>query len=206
MAVHLRVILEEHNIQKLKLPTGIPNTMEDLVTETFQLYGEIGLLYQDKHFDNEFFSVTSTADLYDKATVKVILKEPTITLDLHPVLESSTLSSVSTYPARTTETDICPYASSSSSDTIILPDSCRSAAWPVPFQVPEFSRDLELILAEANNSYDATGRHFMDASVKSAIMQELAKVIFSYTAYPTNEQILSVAEALVSKFPCLREP
>uniref|UniRef100_A0A9J8DKI6 Sterile alpha motif domain-containing 3-like n=1 Tax=Cyprinus carpio carpio TaxID=630221 RepID=A0A9J8DKI6_CYPCA len=46
----------------------------------------------------------------------------------------------------------------------------------------------------------------MDASVKSAIMQELAKVIFSYTAYPTNQQILSVAEALVSKFPCLREP
>ncbi len=220
MAVHLRVILEEHNIQKLKLPTEIPNTVEDLVsivTETFQLHGEIGLLYQDKHFDNEFFSVTSTADLYDKATVKVILKEPTITLDLHPILESSTLSSVSTYPASTTETDICPadhdassevsnYASSSSSDTIILPDSCRSAAWPVPFQVPEFSRDIELILAEANNSYDATGRHFMDASVKSAIMQELAKVIFSYTAYPTNEQILSVAEALVSKFPCLREP
>lgn len=61
MAVHLRVILEEHKIQKLKLPTGIPNTVEDLVsivTETFQLHGEIGLLYQDKHFDNEFFSVT----------------------------------------------------------------------------------------------------------------------------------------------------
>jgi len=220
MAVHLRVILEEHNIQKLKLPTGIPNTVEELVyivAETFQLPGEIGLLYLDKDFDSEFFSVTSTADLYDKATVKVILKEPTITLDLQPVLESSTLSSVSTYPASTTETDTCPAdhdassevsncASSSSSDTITLPDSCRSAAWPVPFQVPEFSRDLELILAEANNSYDATGRHFMDASVKSAIMQDLAKVFFSYTAYPTNEQILSVAEALVSKFPCLREP
>ncbi|RXN13097.1 cadherin-related tumor suppressor-like protein [Labeo rohita] len=47
--------------------------------------------------------------------------------------------------------------------------------YAMPFQVPEFSRDIELILAEANNSYDATGRHFMDASVKSAIMQELAK-------------------------------
>ncbi|XP_073788000.1 uncharacterized protein [Danio rerio] len=220
MAVQLRVILEEHNIQKLTLPIGIPNTLEDLVSiiaATFQLHGEIGLLYQDSNFDNQFFSVTSTADLHDKATVKVILKEPTMTLDLHPVFESSTLSTVSTHSASTAETDICPAdhdassevsncASSSSSDTIILPDSCRSAAWPVPFQVPEFSRDIELILAEANNSYHATGRHFMDASIKSAIMQELAKVIFSYTAYPTNEQILSVAEALVSKFPCLREP
>ncbi|KAK0137701.1 hypothetical protein N1851_026095 [Merluccius polli] len=223
MAVQLRVILEEHSIQKLTLPTGIPNTVEDLVaivTETFQLHGEVGLLYQDKDFDNHFFSVTSTADLYNKATVKVILKEPIFTLDLQPVYESSTLSSpssVSTYPASNTETDICPAnddassqvsdcASSSSRDTIILPDSCRPAAWPVPFQVPEFSRDIELILAEANKSYHATGRHFMDASVKSAIMQDLAKVIFSYTAYPTSQQVPSVAEALVSKFPCLKEP
>lgn len=226
MAVQLRVVLQEHSIKKLTLPTGIPNTVDDLVsiiTETFQLNGEYGLLYQDKDFDNQFFSVTSTADLYGKATVKMILKEPNITLDLHPIFESgpsstlSSLSSVSTRPASTPETDICPEdhdassqvsdsTSSGSSDTIILPDSCRLAAWPVPFQVPEFSRDVQLILAEANNSYHATGRHFMDASVKSAIMQDLAKVIFSYTAYPTNQQILSVAEALVSKFPCLREP
>ncbi|XP_042068580.1 uncharacterized protein LOC121811945 [Haplochromis burtoni] len=187
------------------------------------IHGEFGLLYQDKDFDNQFFSVISTADLYDKATVKVILKEPVITLDLQPVCESGSSSalnsstSVSTHPASTTETDICPAnhdapsqvsdcASSSSSDTIILPDSCRPAAWPVPFQVPEFSRDIQLILAEANNSYRNTGRPFMDASVKSATMQDLAKVIFSYTAYPTNQQILSVAEALVSKFACLKEP
>lgn len=66
MAVQLRVILQEHNIQKLTLPTGIANTVEDLVsivTETFQLPGEFGLLYLDKDFDNQFFSVTSTTDL-----------------------------------------------------------------------------------------------------------------------------------------------
>lgn len=225
MAVQLRVILEEHNIQKLTLSTGIPDTVEDLlsiVTRTVQLYGEIGLLYQDKDFDNQFFSVTSTADLHDKATVKVIQKEPVITLNLHPVSESepssplSSLSSVNTHPARSTEMDISPAdddassqvsdcASSSSKDTIILPDSCRHAAWPVPFQVPQFSRDIELILAEANKTYHATGRHFMDASVKSAIMQDLSKVIFSYSAYPSSQQILSVAEALVAKFPCLKE-
>lgn len=112
MAVQLRVILEEHNNQKLTLSTGIPDTVEDLlsiVTRTFQLYGEIGLLYQDNNFDNQFFSVTSTADLHDKATVKVIQKEPVITLDLHPVNESepssplSSLSSVNTHPARSTK-------------------------------------------------------------------------------------------------------
>ncbi len=226
MAVQLRIILEEHNIQKLTLSTGIPYTVEELVsivTKTFQLYGEIGLLYQDKDFDNQFFSVTSTADLHDKATLKVIQKEPVITLDLHPVYESepsSTLSSptsVNTHPSSNPEMDISladddtssqvsNCASSSSKDTIILPDSCRPAAWPVPFQVPQFSRDIELILAEANKTYHATGRHFMDASVKSAIMQDLSKVIFSYTAYPSSQQILTLAEALVAKFPCLKEP
>lgn len=213
MAVQLRVIIEEHNIQKLTLSTGIPNTVEDLVSivsKTFQLYGEIGLLYQDKDFDNQFFSVTSTADLHDKATLKVIQKEPVITVDLHPVYESEPSSG-------NTETDISladddassqvsDCTSSSSKDTIILPDSCRSAAWPVPFQVPQFSRDIELILAEANKTYHGSGRHFMDPSVKSAIMQDISKVIFSYTAYPSNQQILAVAEALVDKFPCLKEP
>lgn len=225
MAVHLRVILEEHNIQKLTLPTGIPKTVEDLVSivgETFQMPGEFALLYLDKDFDNQFFSITSTADLYDKATVKVVQKVPSITLDLHQVNESgpsSTMSSQSsgnTYPAQITETVFCPShndassqlseSSTSSNDTIILPASCRSAAWPVPFQVPGFSRDIELILAEANKSYHATGKHFMDAAVKSAIMQDLSKEIFNYTAYPSGDQILSVAQALVSKFPCLMEP
>lgn len=37
-------------------------------------------------------------------------------------------------------------------------------------------------------------------------MQKLPESIFKYTAYPTNLQILSVVEALIEKFPCLKEP
>lgn len=189
--------------------------VEDLVSiiiEMFQLHGEYGLLYEDKDFGNQFFSVTSTADLHDKATVKMVRKEPSITLDLRPLDESglsSTLSSVDTYPVDDGEVDTSPAydgASSSSQDSSLLPASCRSAPWPVPFQVPKFSRDVELILAEANKTYHASGTFFHDASVKSAIMQDLAKAIFSYSAYPSSLQILSVAEALVEKFPCLKEP
>ncbi|KAI7802666.1 hypothetical protein IRJ41_016598, partial [Triplophysa rosa] len=36
--------------------------------------------------------------------------------------------------------------------------------------------------------------------------QDLSKAIFTYTAYPSSVQISSVAEALVQKFPCLKEP
>ena len=46
----------------------------------------------------------------------------------------------------------------------------------------------------------------MMQSVKSAIIQDLAKAIFSYSAYPSNLQMASVAEALVEKFPYLKEP
>lgn len=87
MAVQLRVILDEHDIRKLTLPTGFPNTVESLlsvVVETFQLDGIFGLLYEDKDFGNQFFSLTTTADLYNKATLKVIRIE-TVTPDLRPI-------------------------------------------------------------------------------------------------------------------------
>ena len=119
MAAHLRVILEEHDIRKLTLPTGIPNTVEDLlliIVETFQLDGEFGLLYEDNDFGNQFFSVTSTADLHDKATVKLFRKELVITLDLHPIDKfglSSTLSSGDSVSNR--ELDIFPAVDNMSS-------------------------------------------------------------------------------------------
>lgn len=191
MSVQLRVIIEENNIRKLTLPSGIPNKVEDLVSEiieTFQIHGEFGLLYEDKDFGNQFFTLHSTSDLEDKDTVKLVRKEPLITLDLHPVDESglsSTPSTLETHPVDDGEEyssiadDVEP---SNSQDTILLPESCCSAPWPVQFQVPTFSRDIELILAEANKSYHASGTHFQDASIKSAIMQDLAKAVFSYTA------------------------
>ncbi|XP_052441460.1 uncharacterized protein LOC127981440 [Carassius gibelio] len=215
MSIQLRVIIEENNIRKLTLPSGIPNKVEDLVSEiieTFQIHGEFGLLYEDKDFGNQFFTLHSTSDLEDKGTVKLVRKEPLITLDLHPVDESglsSTPSTLETHPVDDGEEyssiadDVEP---SNSQDTILLPESCRSAPWPVQFQVPTFSRDIELILAEANKSYHASGTHFQDASIKSAIMQDLAKAVFSYTAYPSSMQISSVAEALLEGFPCLKEP
>jgi len=72
--------------------------------------------------------------------------------------------------------------------------------------VPKFSCDIELLIAEENKSYYSSGTHFHDASVQTATMQDLTKAIFSYTSYTSSTQISSVAEALVEKFPCLKEP
>lgn len=92
---HIQRKMLENNIQKLTLPSRIPNEVEDLVSEiikTFSVPGEFELLYEDKDFGNQFFTITSTAELEDKATVKLVRKEPLITLDLCP-LEESGLSS-----------------------------------------------------------------------------------------------------------------
>ncbi|ROL41907.1 hypothetical protein DPX16_1812 [Anabarilius grahami] len=95
MSVQLRVIIEESNIRKLTLPSGIPNKVEDLVSEiieTFQIQDESGL--------------SSTQS----------------TVETHPVDDGEEYSSLAD--------DVEP---SSSQDTVLLPESCRYAPWPVPF-------------------------------------------------------------------------
>lgn len=55
----------------------------------------------------------------------------------------------------------------------------------------------------ANRSYQANGIPLRDESVKSAIMHDLSKVILSYSAYPSNEQITSVYYASLRSFHAL---
>lgn len=43
-------------------------------------------------------------------------------------------------------------------------------------------------------------------SVLSDILERLAESIFQYVAYPVSTQFLDVAEALIQKYPCLKEP
>ncbi|KAI3352088.1 hypothetical protein L3Q82_020892 [Scortum barcoo] len=62
--------------------------------------------YEDKEFGNQFFSVISTADLHDKATMGK--KKLLITHNICPLDESAlstTLSSVDTGPADNSEVD-----------------------------------------------------------------------------------------------------
>lgn len=87
MAVQLRVILEEHNIQKLTLSTGIPDTVENLlsvVTRTFQLYGEIGLLYQDKYFEYLTCDSFSVSHQLLTCTTRPLLKTSPLQMMMHP--------------------------------------------------------------------------------------------------------------------------
>ncbi|KAL6473124.1 hypothetical protein MHYP_G00193120 [Metynnis hypsauchen] len=214
LPAQLRVIIEQHDVRKLTLTSGIPDSVEELLSvimERFQLQGNFGLMYQDKDFGKDFFTMTTTADVKDKDTVKLVQIEPTVILNLTTVDESevdisSVQSDQSITPVSGDHYSADDSGSCSSRDTVLLPATCRSEPWPAKFKIPKFSHDVEMILQEANTAYHAQGTLFQNPSVKSDINQALADAIFYYTAYPTSLQILQVVEALLEKFPCLKEP
>jgi len=206
---HLRVILSDHDIKKLALPSGIPETvgeLHSLVQDTFGISRNFCLHFKDADFDNEFFSLLSTTDIMDKGTIKVVYVEesPTVTLTFTDVNDSSPLPS----------DDVC--SSASSHDTLpVSPRSItespiqRSKGWPAEFPVPRFSASTEILLQSGNETFHCSGTLFGTKDLISLlpdILGNLAETIFEYAAYPSSAQLSQVAEALVKKHPCLKEP
>ena len=153
---------------------------------------------QFQDFQFQFFTLLETDEIKDKDTIKVVLADP----PSHPVGELSC--------AKLSE-DVGASPSVSSSDTIILSSpgstsSLRSESWPAEFEIPTFSLDTELILQAANEAYRKDGTLLSNPAVKSSILDKLAESIFVYIVYPSQTQREQVAEALVAKHPCLRDP
>lgn len=125
----LRIILQDHNIRKLDLPHGLPGTvgeLESIVRETFGLQENFTLHYKDADFGEEYFSLTSTSDIKDKDTIKVvnIIEPPAFTLNLTEVNTSfESESEISIHSASTVPSDstsVTTVQSSCSEDTLIL--------------------------------------------------------------------------------------
>lgn len=176
--------------------------LNDVLRETFNITGPFTVMYQDMDFDGQFFTLTSIEEVQDKANLKVVKTEPVIlsltTVDMSEVESAVPLSTEAS-------------SSSSGCDTILFssPDesgpSYRSKPWPFKFEIPDFSYDIDLALEAGKQAYE-NGTLLNNPSVTSSILEKLAETIFGFTAYPTGVQILAVAEALVEKYPCLKEP
>lgn len=203
----LKVILGEDNIEKLSLPNGIPESLEDLhcsIKTTFGIQGNIRLQYMDQDFGSDFFNLNSTNDLKDLGTVKVILHQTTTDLSTTEVVLS-----------HSTSFDLDDTVSMASNDTsnvtlkMSSPESLfsRKEQWPKDFAIPHFSFETELQLEHGNSEYLASGKLLTVSSrTKSDILNRLAEEIFKYKAYPDDTHFYIVAEALIKKHPCLKEP
>lgn len=209
---HVQVILSEHDVQKMTLPSGIPQTVEELhshVQITFGIPGNFCLHFKDADFGNEFFSLLSTNDISDKSTIKVVyIEPPTVTLTLTNV--ESSFATISDSAA----SDYV-WSSASSHDTIPVSPRLRSESpnqrsklWPAEFPVPRFSSNTEILLQSSNEKFTSSGILFGTKDLISLlpdILGNLAETIFEYTAYPSSAHLSQVAEALVKKHPCLKE-
>lgn len=85
--------------------------------------------------------------------------------------------------------------------------STRRQPWPEVFEIPRFSYDVELQLKSGNEAYQKDGTLLnIRKDTKSEILHKLAETIYTYTAYPSQEEYDIVAQSLIKKHPCLREP
>lgn len=187
----LRVILADHDVRKVVLPSGIPETVDDLysaIRDTFSITRDFCLHYKDAYFGDEFFTLVSTTDLKDKDTIKTVFlqdQEPTITL---------TLSDVTNVTDNPSEEDSVDTSSVSTNDTLSLSTSedspgHRYQRWPVQFQIPSFSDLTEIQIRSANERFQKDGTLLPTKDLIPLlpdILRKLAEAIYKYTAYPSS--------------------
>lgn len=212
-AVKFRVILD-HEIKKLCLP-GIPHTVQELEAAVKQAFGipvDISLQHKDPDFD-DFITLSSTDDLKDKDTLKIVYVPPTIivtTVDESELSECTFSNSVAddeSLPSTSSES-----VSPDSDYTVILPPCSPGMhkPWPAEFPIPKFAYNTEIALQKGNENYLRDGsllcKEKFFPGLKSNILECLAEAIFAYTPYPNDAQRCAVAEALIKEHPCLKEP
>ncbi|XP_067364136.1 sterile alpha motif domain-containing protein 3-like [Channa argus] len=202
--VRLRVILDHNDARKLILPRGFPDSIEELcqtIRTSFGLQEEIRLQYQDADFGNEFINLSDISEISDKANLKVIYLQKNVVEDAtthYPVVPGP--SDTSSVSSETDNTE--PFSSTSTESS----PSTRHCVWPSVFTIPGFKYDAALELERANAEYKKSGT-FLSPSpkLKSHILERLAEEIIKFKAYPTDNDLNDVAEALVKTHPCLRE-
>lgn len=146
-------------------------------------------MYEDPDFDNALCNLEDIGDLpATRATVKVI-----------PLVVAATTTSTSEASCASGDTEILSSRSSTS--------SMRQEPWPEFFDILNFSVDVEFRLRQANLAYLRDKTHWNPPKdVKHGILEKLAETIYKFDSYPSVERLQSVALALISKHPCLREP
>uniref|UniRef100_A0A9J7X5X1 Sterile alpha motif domain-containing 3-like n=1 Tax=Cyprinus carpio carpio TaxID=630221 RepID=A0A9J7X5X1_CYPCA len=198
----LLVILGESNCERLNLPAGIPDSLNDLKREIqtqLRVLEDFRLQFKDPDF-NDFVNLSSTSDIQDKATLKVIFltSSTSIPTSSSEINETSSVSSC--------DTDLISSPQSSVLSTPESVSSVRSQAWPESFPIPQFSFDAEMQLQKAQLAYQTDGTVLSpNAKLKSDILDALASEIIKFKAYPSSADLDDVASALVRKHPCLKE-
>lgn len=199
--IRLRIIIGDDDARKLVLPRGLPDSIEDLcqtIKTSFGLQEDIRLQYQDSDFGNEFLNLSEIGEIQDKASLKVIYLQSHAKDDARTPL-----------PQEAQGPTECSFISSGETEPVTSPESAPSTRqwlWPSVFIIPHFRYDAELELEKANADYK-TNATLLNPSpkLKSHILERIAEEIIKFKAYPSDNDLNDVAEALVKTHPCLKE-
>ncbi|MEQ2179966.1 hypothetical protein GOODEAATRI_030733, partial [Goodea atripinnis] len=79
--------------------------------------------------------------------------------------------------------------------------------WPSPFPTPVSSYDVKQKLCKGNKAYERTKNAVsITRDIKMDILDQIVQAVFEVKAHSDQDQIESVASALVSQHLCLGEP
>ncbi|XP_065148365.1 uncharacterized protein [Paramisgurnus dabryanus] len=177
-AMILRVV-QADRARKIKLdarPSSV-NALIQTLKEQLQLDLEFRLQYEDPEFDNQLTYLDDISDLPQKAVVHILPVESVIF----------------------------------TTSTVILSDVSnpeRNKIWSRDdFPIPQFSYDVELRLRQGNADFEKNGKSLkLTRDQKHDILEKLGSALYDFKAYPDDREVGKVAEALIKKHPCLKEP
>ncbi|CAM4276629.1 unnamed protein product [Leuciscus chuanchicus] len=179
--------------------------------------GDFRLQYLDTDFD-DFLNLTSTLDLQDKGTVKVVAQSAYDVCSLSSAdtdIRSSTSADTDIRSSTSSPSPSCLSVSQTTSDVASASTSelsssttLRSETWPTNFPIPKFPYEVELELQKAHEEFlnDGTLLNIdLKPKLKSEILKSLAAEVVKYKVYPRIEEYEEVAKALITKHPYLQE-
>ncbi|XP_052010751.1 uncharacterized protein LOC127663284 [Xyrauchen texanus] len=195
--MRLRVVLAPDNIRRLDILENLTSVehLKIILQERLEIKDDFLIQFEDPEFGNELCNLTNITELPpDRAVLKILQKEP----------EESDLETISSLDTASMSS---PSNSSNQSSSSVTVRQRENSHWPSAFLIPEFAYDVELRLNKGNENFKENGMLLtLPREMKMDILDGIAQAIFSFKAYPNNQELESVATALIEKHPCLRDP
>ncbi|XP_035992475.1 uncharacterized protein LOC118563005 [Fundulus heteroclitus] len=229
MTLLLRVVISPKEARRILL-TEVPASVDQLINvlkDKIQLEGDFSLQFEDPDFSNALCQLTQMSELPDgRAVLHIVCNtgaSPLNLSDSHSIGSVSSLDTASLHSEDCNEAQRSPTRSFQGSlfESLPSPSSSsvqsntdspqtplrRTTRWPNPFPIPKFAYDVELRLRKGNEVYERTQKRLiLTGDMRSDIVNKLWQSIFDLRgAYPSKDELLSVASGLLVKYPCLKE-
>lgn len=220
----LRVIVSANEARRVKLTEELPSVdaLIDFLREKLQLQGDFSLQFEDSDFDNALCDLSDIGELPEgRAVLHIKWKVPVTVSECCDAQSLGSISSLDTgslgSPGRPSSGSSPVFSPGCSPSPSTNPSPSHSpstsanmrnvSVWPSPFPIPPLSHDIELRLKKANEEYakNKKGIGEVPRDMSIDILNKITQASFNIKAYPEPHEVESIAVALISKYPCLKE-